>query len=120
MTPYQYAANNPALYIDVNGDSLWINYRNERILYENGNIYNSDGTAYSGKGLNKKGEMKGFLKTTVNALNTIGSRTEGAGMLSDIQSSKFNVDIIEDSGNSYMPAGGKYRPATDGTGIEEL
>ena len=40
MTPYHYGANNPVLYIDVNGDSLWINFKNDRILYENGNLLN--------------------------------------------------------------------------------
>ncbi len=112
MTPYQYAANNPALYIDVNDDSLWINYRNERILYENGNIYNSDGTAYSGKGLNKKGEMKGFLKTTVNALGTISGTAEGGSMVSELQSSDNNFTIVKAASSGFVADNGVAGHAT--------
>ncbi len=44
-TPYNYAANNPMYFIDVQGDSLWIQHKGNKILYENGNVYNKDGIA---------------------------------------------------------------------------
>lgn len=33
FTPYHYAANNPVLFVDVNGDSIWINDNGQRFLY---------------------------------------------------------------------------------------
>ena len=116
MTPYQYGANNPILFIDINGDSLWVNYKKDRILYENGNLLNADGSSYSGKGVRKNGKFKGFLRESVSALNDIGSKAEGSKLLSDIQSSEFSIDIVKSSGNSYTPENGNYLPATDGTG----
>jgi hypothetical protein len=105
MTPYQYGANNPILMIDVNGDSLWIQNRGERILYENGKLYNADGSAYSGKALkaNKDGTttLKGFVGKTVNALGTIKGTAEGGSMISKLQSSDNNFSIIRASSSSF-------------------
>ena len=91
LSPYQYAANNPVLMLDVNGDSLWINYRGNDILYQNGSLYNQDGTAYTGKGvkLDKSGNVtgyKGFLKQTMGALGTMAGTTEGGAMLTELNS----------------------------------
>ena len=102
MTPYQYGANNPILFIDVNGDSLWINYRKEQILYEDGKLYNKNGSTYSGKGLKKDGSLKGFLKNSVTALNELSGGTEGDNMVDELQSSTSNYFVRQTSeGNSY-------------------
>ncbi|MBW6479332.1 MAG: hypothetical protein K0B37_07875 [Bacteroidales bacterium] len=95
---YSYGANNPVLMIDVNGDSLWISYKGNNILYENGNLYNNDGTAYTGKGVktDKNGNVtgyKGFLGQTVNALGTISGTAEGGAMVTELQSSTNNFTI---------------------------
>jgi RHS repeat-associated protein len=99
LSPYQYGANNPVLYIDVNGDSLWINYQGNNILYENGSLYNKDGTAYSGEGVKKNGKLKGFLRSSVSALSTIGSTDAGSAMISGLQSSENNFTIMHASMN---------------------
>jgi len=106
FTPYQYGANNPVRYIDVNGDSLWISYAGNQILYENGNLYNQDGSEYTGAGVkkDKEGNVKrgkdgsaklkyGFLSQTVGALNTIGGTESGGEWLGELQTSLNNFTI---------------------------
>ena len=85
MTPYQYAANNPIYYVDINGDSLWINHKGNNYLYDGGKLY-LNGSEYTGK-------VKGFLKQTVNALGTLGKSSEGQGMLSELEGSANNFTI---------------------------
>src|SRR5690606_902328 len=64
-------------------------------LYENGRLYNADGTAYSGKGLKKDGSLKGFLKSTVKALDELSSSSAtGSGLVSDLQSSENSFTIM--------------------------
>ena len=106
MTPYQYGANNPIRYIDINGDSLWISYQGNNILYENGNLYNADGSSYTGAGVkkDKDGNVKtkkdgsvklkyGFLSQTVSALNIIGGTESGGEWLGEMQSSENHFTI---------------------------
>lgn len=75
LTPYQYAANNPILNIDVNGDSIYIFHKKETIVYHEGKLYNKDGTDYKGVAYNKKGNLTGFVKQAKEALDAI--RTGG-------------------------------------------
>jgi hypothetical protein len=101
MSPYQYGANNPVLMIDVNGDSLWIRYRGEQILYQDGKLYNQNGTAYSGKGLKDDGTYKGFLKHAVNNLNEVSAGNEGDNMVNELQSSTDNFYVKRTSEGNY-------------------
>lgn len=110
-SPYSYASNNPALNIDVNGDSILIHYRGQDIMYKDGKLLNKDGTAYAGNGAkkDKNGNVtgyKGFLRDAFKALNEISSAETktGTSVISDLQNSK-NTFTIENAANNPRIAG---------------
>ena len=65
LSPYHYAANNPILFVDVNGDSIWINDNGTNFLY-------TSGMKYAGKDKNV-GRLINYLNrlSTVKAGNTV-------------------------------------------------
>ncbi|WP_255350297.1 M91 family zinc metallopeptidase [Flavobacterium sp. 316] len=87
--------------MDVAGDSLYVTHRKgflglggkETLLYENGTLYNEDGSEYTGK-------KKGFLKKVTNALAEISEGQEGADMIKELQSSS-NVFTIEKGSSEF-------------------
>ena len=121
QSPYVHAGNNPVNYVDVNGDSIWITYNTgflglggkQSLLYENGNLYNKDGTEYTGK-------IKGFLSKTVNALDKIGEFSVGKEMLTELQNSTDNFTIAKSfDGNSYNTGSNtiKFNPTSTEGGL---
>ena len=66
MTPYQYGANNPVLFIDINGDSIMIRNGKENIMYRDGSLFwAGTNKSYDGKAMRtngkKAGQLKGFV-----------------------------------------------------------
>ena len=94
LTPYSYCAENPVSLLDPQGDSLWINYKNNNYLYLNGTVYNSDGSEYFGK-------IKGYLKDVKNALELLNSTTEGKSMIDELQSSSNSFIIQNGDKNDF-------------------
>lgn len=104
MTPYHYAANNPTLFVDINGDSLYIRNGNESYLYNNGKLSNDKGKDVTNKAFRKNGEARNnFLGKAAGGLAKIGKTEAGAAMISKLQSSKFNFTIKQSSINRFDP-----------------
>lgn len=79
LSPYQYAANNPASLIDVNGDSIWVADGDERFLYTGGADYEGDSE---------------FIAKAVSTLNTIRSTEAGSEVLSSLVESESNYNLV--------------------------
>ncbi len=79
MTPYQYGANNPILFIDVNGDSIWVNDANGNRYYYGYNdksgygMYDASGNLYTG---NDK-----FVNSVNGALARLSLGKEGKNLV---------------------------------------
>ena len=103
LNPYSFSANNPINIIDINGDSLWISYKGNSYLYQDGSLFNKDGSVYNEK-------LKGFLKSTINALADLEKTMEGSSLIEELQNSaniftiksyrknKFEADNIRKAG----------------------
>lgn len=121
MSPYQYTAGNPAIYVDLNGDSLWIKYKGNNVLYEDGRLYtvsNGQKTEYSGPGVKrdkKTGEVvgyKGFLGRAYESLNEISAAEAaqtGTTVMCDLQSSTNNFYIDKASNNPRAPGQNEFK-----------
>jgi len=93
LTPYQYAASNPVLFIDVNGDSVFVyGQNNQKLFYQNGNLWDAKGKRY------KVGNDK-FASRTLSALNAIAfGGTFGREALNEMSKPKSPAYNIKEAG----------------------
>ena len=78
-------------FVDPDGrapDDIIIISGKQNLKYENGNLYNKDGSAYTGK-------VDKFTQKTVDALGAISKSAEGASMVNELQSSKNTFTIAK-------------------------
>ena len=111
-SPYGFTKNNPIRYQEIAGDSLWISFgkNNEnKVLYQDGNLTNADGSQYTGTGVKvkKNGSIKiknSFLKSAVRELGKISEAEaeNGTNVVSTLQSSNNNFTIAQNF-NHYDP-----------------
>lgn len=92
LSNFQYSANNPMRFIDVNGDSLWVSSNGANYYFGFTNtggygFYDSNGNLYSG--------TDKFVTSVANAISRLTLAKEGNGMVAMLMKDAKNIIISE-------------------------
>ncbi|WP_447635418.1 DUF6443 domain-containing protein [Flavobacterium microcysteis] len=113
VNPYQYGANNPVVYNDIKGDSIYIFSAEDNALvkYESGKLYSKNAKSgkwepYKGKNakIDKNGNISigGFLGQVVAALDRIRTGgPDGNQLVGDLQNAPKSIRISQGSNASF-------------------
>ena len=123
MTPYQYGANNPIFFIDVNGDSLVVNEIDQGATQQFQGIVSNGSGGYYQAGVDanglvtvtatgKKGKISKEQQNFVDGLNTVAGHDVAATTVNLVSESE-NV-LIGDVTTSTIDVGDAQKLGTDG------
>jgi RHS repeat-associated protein len=118
LSPYQYAANNPALIVDVNGDSLYVENEEDRKggffarlrnFLGNGKkvtyVKREDGYYNTETGEKADPEVGGYLAEVSSAVDRLTSTPSGRKLVGTFSSSETNHITIRKGSNRYRTGG---------------
>ncbi len=123
LNPYQYTANNPILFVDINGDSIRIAKGKKELTYTinsdgSSSVLNAKGEVYNGK-KNKKGQYKGYVGKVKRALDKVRTGgNSGNGLVSALHDNVQDV-TIKRGGNEFTAEGSDrtiFWSPSDGSG----
>jgi RHS repeat-associated protein len=125
-SPYSYAHDNPIVFCDVNGDSVWVTWMTgilsflgigteHKALYSGGKLY-ENGQEYTGD--------DSYATAALGALNEIGSGVEGNKMLSQLAGSDVNYYMANGSTEEWGMDNGRitifWNPNNSQSGVDAL
>jgi len=105
ITPYQYGANNPIKFIDVNGDSITVSYGDRSLSYDNGNFYENGSLVERNKRGKITGKGSSFFRSVEGMISTLNSTDAGSEIVSQLSGSKNIFDIKYRKGAANFIAG---------------
>jgi RHS repeat-associated protein len=112
LNAYNYCANNPMILVDPNGEEIWIKAdENTSYRYENGKLFNKDGSEYTG-------ERTGFLGKTTAALDKLNGTKMGSKLIGELQNNKdYKLDITSAISSNYATIGTEYMTGNATNGL---